>query len=284
MSTSQHILLLGAHGKVALLMTPRILARGWSVTSVIRKAEYEADIRKAAAAAKDFAPPGGALGSLNVLIGDLEAVHSQVDAQQIIDKVKPTGVIYSAGAGPAGTDARWHQVDGAAPCAFIRASAATESVTTFLLVSAINSRRNKPSWWSDEEWAAIEKFSKVLLPPAYTVAKIAADECLTATARKTPRMKIVDLRPGSYSDDIPPEKIGRVQLGKTRALSLVSRVDVAEVAVRLFEKAQGSWKGGWVDLVSGEDPVDSAVEKWVKSGEDTIEGEDVDGMTARAAV
>lgn len=77
---------------------------------------------------------------------------------------------------------------------------------------------------------------------------------------------------------------GRVQLGKTPALALVSRPDAADIAVRLYEKALGGWKGGWVDLVSGEDSAESAVEKWVKSGEDTIDGEDVDGMGARAGI
>lgn len=91
MSSVPRILLLGGHGKVALYMTPRILARGWSLTTVVRNPDHEADIRKAASSAS-YEPD-----ALHVLVSSLDDISTQSDAQQIIDTVKPSSVIWSAG-------------------------------------------------------------------------------------------------------------------------------------------------------------------------------------------
>ena len=85
--SSPRVLLLGGHGKIALFMTPRILSRGWSLTTVIRNPEHKADILKAA----------GHSGTLDILVHSLDDVSTESDAQQVINKVKPTWVIWSAG-------------------------------------------------------------------------------------------------------------------------------------------------------------------------------------------
>ncbi len=88
------ILLLGGHGKVSLLMTPKLLSRSWDVTSLIRNSSQKATILEAASNAK--AGPKG-IGEIDVLIDSLEDVKSDDDAKRILDLVKPDWVIWSAG-------------------------------------------------------------------------------------------------------------------------------------------------------------------------------------------
>ena len=82
------VLLLGGHGKISLLMTPLLLQRSWSLTSLIRSSSQESDVVSAA---------GEYTSNLDVKIGDLEAISSQAHAQSILDETKPDYVIFSAG-------------------------------------------------------------------------------------------------------------------------------------------------------------------------------------------
>ena len=86
-----HVLLLGGHGKVALHLTPLLLNRGWSVTSVVRNPAHESEILELGQGHK---------GNLKVLLSDLEAVKSPSDAQNIINTVVPDYVVWSAGMAP----------------------------------------------------------------------------------------------------------------------------------------------------------------------------------------
>lgn len=85
------VLLLGGHGKISLLMTPLLLQRSWSLTSLIRSSSQESDVVSAA---------GEYASNLDVKIGDLEAINSQAHAQSILDETKPDYVIFSAGEKP----------------------------------------------------------------------------------------------------------------------------------------------------------------------------------------
>jgi hypothetical protein len=82
------ILLLGGHGKVSLLMTPKILSRSWNLTSIIRNPDQKSDILEAGK---------NGPGKLDVLVESIEDVKSDDDAKKILDKVKPDWVIWSAG-------------------------------------------------------------------------------------------------------------------------------------------------------------------------------------------
>ena len=82
------VLLLGGHGKIALHLTPLLLARSWNVTSVIRNPEHEAEI---------LALGKGKPGKLSVLLSSLDDVKSQADAQAVLDKVRPEYVVWAAG-------------------------------------------------------------------------------------------------------------------------------------------------------------------------------------------
>ncbi|RDW90688.1 uncharacterized protein DSM5745_02463 [Aspergillus mulundensis] len=271
-----NVLLLGGHGKVALHLTPLLLARSWNVTSVIRNPAHESEILA-------LADPSKARGKLNVLVSSLDDIKTSADAAKIISQVDPDYVVWSAGAGGKGGPERTIAVDEVAAKAFIDASYLHPRVRKFLLVSWIGSRRNKPSWFTDADWShSRNTFDNVL--PTYAKAKLEADEYLTAHAaartRKTAsgKMGVLDaicLRPGLLTDE---PATGKVTLGKTKSEGKVSREDVARVADALLAKDGAK---GWFDLLGGEDEVADAVERVVRDKVDVVEGEDVDGMVKR---
>jgi saccharopine dehydrogenase-like NADP-dependent oxidoreductase len=85
---SPRILLLGGHGKVSLLMTPKLLSRSWNVTSVIRNPDQKVDILEAGK---------NGPGKIDVLVESLEDVKSDAQAKDILEKTKAEWVIWSAG-------------------------------------------------------------------------------------------------------------------------------------------------------------------------------------------
>ncbi|KAL8706631.1 MAG: hypothetical protein Q9201_000328 [Fulgogasparrea decipioides] len=257
---SKRVLLLGGHGKVSLLLTPHLAAK-WNVTSVIRDPSQKDDILRTVS---DHP------GKVDVLVSSLEDVKSKADAQRVIDHSKPNYVVWSAGAGGKGGPSRTQTIDRDSCIHFIRAAADTPSITKFLLVSYLGSRRTKAPWWSDEEWIATQEVNNGVLKTYYP-SKLAADECLTATASQRRDLQAIVLRPGRLTDD---EATGKVSLGKTRAKGSITRGDVASVAAELLD----SEAQGWLDLLEGDEPIVDAVRRIVKDKVDCIEGEDVDGM------
>lgn len=85
---SHHVLLLGGHGKISQMLTPLLLQRSWTVTSVIRAQEQVPAIEKLGK---------GLPGTLNVLVHSIEDVASQEQAAGILGKVKPDYIAWSAG-------------------------------------------------------------------------------------------------------------------------------------------------------------------------------------------
>ncbi len=88
MSAPHHVLVLGGHGKIAQQLTPLLLRRSWTVTSVIRKQEQVPAIEKLGS---------GLPGKLNVLVHSIEDVGSQDQAAAVLAKVKPDYIAWSAG-------------------------------------------------------------------------------------------------------------------------------------------------------------------------------------------
>jgi dTDP-4-dehydrorhamnose reductase len=86
------ILLLGGHGKVSLLLTPKLLSRSWNLTSVIRNPDQESDILEAGK---------NGPGHVDVLVASLEDVKTEADATRILEKTQPDWVVWSAGELPA---------------------------------------------------------------------------------------------------------------------------------------------------------------------------------------
>ena len=144
-------------------------------------------------------------------------------------------------------------------------------ITKFLLVSHIGSRRDRAAWWDDESWAIAKKFNEEIAPTYYK-AKLAADEALTVLGEQKKGFGYIILRPGSLTDD---KEVGKISFGKTRGAGQVTRGDVAEVAVRLLEKEGAR---GWFDLLGGEEDTGAAVDRVLKEGFNSVEGEDIELM------
>ena len=260
---SHHVLVIGGHGKVAQYLTPLLLRRAWSVTSLIR------DPSQVPAIEALRPPSGDGIGKLDVLVRSLEDVRSEAQAKAILDDVRPDYVVWSAGAGGKGGPERTLAIDRDAAVHFIRAAAATPSVTRFLMVSYLASRRARPAWWDDEAWKAAGQINEALA--TYYQCKIVADEVLYEESRRRgPGFVGINLRPGTLS----MEPAGGVALGKTaRVTGTVSREAVARVADLLL--ASEGVRNSWLDMLDGEEDAEAAVERVVGEGVDAAEGDPV---------
>lgn len=153
------------------------------------------------------------------------------------------------------------------------------SVTKFLMVSYIGSRRNRAPWWTDEDWKDAQHVNNEVLPD-YHKAKLEADEYLTALARKRnekdSQFQAIILRPGILSDS---PGTGKVLMGKTPSRGNVCRGDVAAAAAALLKKNDCS---RWTDLLEGDTDIDTAVDRVIKDKINCLEGEDLDRIYALA--
>lgn len=261
---SHHVLVLGGHGKIARLLTPLLLQRAWTVTSVIRSPDQVPTIEA-------LAPDANARKNLHVLVHSLEdLVQSQAAAQALLDQVRPDYVVWSAGAGGKGGPERTLAIDRDAAIHIIDASAASSFVTRFLMVSYHSSRRTKPSWWDDENWAIAQNTNTKILPTYYQ-AKVAADEALyRAAKRRGTSFAGINLRPGTLTDE--PE--GAFELGKLKlAKGHVSRASVARAADLLL--AHPDVQTAWIDMLDGTEDPEKAVDRVVRDHVDAVEGEPV---------
>lgn len=259
---SRHVLILGGHGKVSQYLTPLLLNRSWTVTSVIRTPDQIPAIQA-------LAPPSTS-GKLNVLVRSIDEITSKDQAVDLLNEVKPDYIAWSAGAGGKGGPEKTFQVDRDAAIHFIHAAASIPSITRFLLVSFISSRRAAAPWWKAEEW---EKHFEALTSGAlanYYKAKLAADEELYKVSRGSSTLIGIDLRPPTLT--LKPA--GKVTLGKTPNVNgEVSRETVAKVA-DAFLAAEGV-KNSWVDFYDGDDDIDQAVQSFISEGGDNAEGEQI---------
>ena len=142
------ILIIGGHGKVALLLAPLLVSRGDEVASVIRNAEHGADV-----SATGATPVVADVEALSV--AELAALSTGYDA-----------VVWSAGAG-GGSPERTYAVDRDAAIRSMDAAAAAR-VPRYVMVSYFGAS-------SDHGVAADDPFF------AYAEAKAAADDHLRAS-------------------------------------------------------------------------------------------------------
>lgn len=183
------ILIIGGHGKVALLLEPMLVAQGHTVTAVIRNSAHEAEV--------------AATGAQPV-VADVE----HLDLDQLTNLVAGNDVVvWSAGAG-GGDPARTHAVDRDAA---IRSIAAAEAagVERYLMVSWIGSR-------ADHGVAPDSSFFP------YADAKWAADERLAASS-----LDWTILAPGTLTLDPPTGRIvldppGRGEVSRADVAAVVA--------------------------------------------------------------
>jgi uncharacterized protein YbjT (DUF2867 family) len=163
------ILIIGGHGKIALLLAPLLVARGDEVTSVIRNPDHVADV-----SATGATPVVADIEGLDV--AGLTALLEGHDA-----------VVWSAGAG-GGSPARTYAVDRDAAIRSMDAAVAA-GVDRYVMVSYFEAR-------ADHGVPADNSFF------AYAEAKAAADEHLRASD-----LSWTVLGPSSLTLDAPTGRI-----------------------------------------------------------------------------
>ena len=117
MTDTDRIVILGGHGKIALLAAPRLTAAGFTVDSVIRKEDQRDDVREAGA---------------NPVVLDIETATEEDLAKQFTGA---KAVVFSAGAG-GGDPQRTHAVDYEAAVRAMKA-AQQAGVQRFVIVSYV---------------------------------------------------------------------------------------------------------------------------------------------------
>ena len=142
------IIIIGGHGKVALLLTPLLSGRGDDVTSVVRNQEHLEEVAMAGAAP---------------VLADVETMDTDALASLIAGH---DAVVWSAGAG-GGAPARTYSVDRDAAIRTMDA-ARTAGVARYVMVSYSGAGTNHGVQESDSFYA-------------YAEAKAAADEHLRAS-------------------------------------------------------------------------------------------------------
>jgi len=163
------ILIIGGHGKIALLLAPLLVARGDDVTSVIRNPDHAADV-----SATGATPVVADIEGLDV--AELTALVEGQDA-----------IVWSAGAG-GGSPARTYAVDRDAAIRSMDAAAAA-GVDRYVMVSYFGAR-------ADHGVPAGNSFF------AYAEAKAAADDHLRASG-----LSWTVLGPSSLTLDEPTGRI-----------------------------------------------------------------------------
>ena len=85
---SHKVLLVGGHGKVSMKLTPLLLAKSWEVVSVVRNEDHRQEILDTGR---------GQPGKVDVLVDSLDEVTSDAHAKRVLDQVKPSIAVWTAG-------------------------------------------------------------------------------------------------------------------------------------------------------------------------------------------
>jgi uncharacterized protein YbjT (DUF2867 family) len=194
------VVIAGGHGKIALLLTARLAARGDAVLGIVRNPDHVDDVRAA----------GG-----DTVVADLEDASVDEIAGVLAGA---DAVVFAAGAGPGSGVVRKDTVDRAA-AALVADAAERAGVRRFVQVSAMGLDRA-------DDPAVGEVFA------AYLRAKEAAERDLAGRP-----LDWTILRPGQLTDD---PGTGDVLLDDSVPPGAVSRDDVAAVLVSLLDDAATS--------------------------------------------
>jgi len=190
------VVIVGGHGKIALLLERLLAERGDQAVGLIRNPAHVGDVQKAGAEA---------------VVCDLEAASAEDVAVLLAGA---DAVVFAAGAGPGSGAPRKDSVDRGA--SVLMADAAERAgVRRFVQISSMGTGQ-PPRPGTDEVWAA------------YISAKTAAEDDLRARD-----LDWTILRPGRLTD-APPT--GRIRLAPPPVpRDTVPRADVAAVVVALLD-------------------------------------------------
>lgn len=215
------IALVGGHGKVALLLTPILVAQGQEVSSLVRHADQVADVEASGATA---------------VVADVE----RLSASELSDVLRGhDAVVWSAGAG-GGDPERTYAVDRDAA---IRSMEATRGagILRYVMVSYLGARvdHGVPS---DSDFYP------------YAQAKAVADEYLRGTD-----LEWTIVAPGTLTLDPGTGAIDVGTPGTPPDGGSVPREDVARVVAAVLQRRDTI--GSTVSFVGGGVPIDEALDR-----------------------
>jgi len=234
------IVIVGGHGNVSLRLA-RILGPSHSVTSIIRTADHEEDIRAASA---------------TPLILSLEEspVADFTKAFQGADVV-----YFSAGAGGKGGEERTKAVDYEGAVKVFDAIEGVEGTRPrLILVSAIDIRDPEkiPAHYTEEDIALATRVRGHIA--AYMKWKYEADKNLV----KRDAFKWTILRPGGLNNE---PGTGKASIGRTHLTPTISRDDVATALALLLDREDAA--GLAIDMVGGETGIEAGLDAMIRKGE-----------------
>ena len=217
---TSRIVIIGGHGKVALLTAPLLVAAGHEVVSVIRDPAQSDDVAAAGA---------------TPLVLSVEDASTEELAKALAGA---DAVVWSAGAGGKGGPDRTDAVDRAAAIRSMEAAAAA-GVRRYVMVSFITAYGEVPA---DHPLRA------------YAIAKIAADRHLQTTG-----LDWTILGPGRLTLDEPTGAItvGRLAPGSSSTGAPTSRANVARVIAAVL--AEPASIGRVIPFRDGDTPIAQAV-------------------------
>jgi uncharacterized protein YbjT (DUF2867 family) len=189
------IVIVGGHGKVALLLARALAGQGHAVRSLIRRQEQGADVEQAGAVPYLLDIERSDVGDFADAFGDADAV------------------VFSAGGGPDGNAERKRTVDLEGSLKSIEA-AKRVGIARFVQVSAIGVDEPLPEG-TDAVWRA------------YVEAKRDADAALRDSG-----LDWTIVRPGSLTDGPATD---RIRIGKRLPGGEIPRADVAALIVAVLQ-------------------------------------------------
>lgn len=217
------VVIVGGHGKIALITERLLSARGDSVAGLIRNPDHADEVRVAGA---------------EPIVVDLENTTNGVVSTHLRGA---DAVIFAAGAGPGSGAARKETVDRDA--AILLADAAEAAgVTRYVMVSAMGADPDIP----------VDPDEDVFV--TYLRAKGAADDVI----RSRTELLATIVRPGQLTDD---DATGKVTIAEHTGRGSIPRADVAAVLVAVLDAPQTA--GTTFDVISGDTEIDTALASFV---------------------
>ena len=202
------IAIAGGHGKIAMRLTARLVARGDAVIGLIRNPDHAADVQAAGA---------------EPVVCDLE--HASVE--EVASAVRRAdAVVFAAGAGSGSGAERKLTMDRDGAIKLLEATA--DRATPYVIVSSVGAENPPPAGENDDDVVAV-----------YLRAKAEADAAVQASDRDW-----TILRPDRLTDD---PGTGRVRIDTDPFRGEVPRDDVAEVLDAVLHDPRASHRTFYVN-------------------------------------
>jgi len=241
-----HVMCEHVSTQVALRLARLLTADGRKVDSVIRQADQSQGIEDVGA---------------NPVVLSLEdnSVDDFVPHLEVADVV-----VFAAGAGGVGGEARTKAVDYEGALKIFDAIEKTNKKPRLIAISAIDVRdTNKPppAHYDERDIAISERIRKSIGP--YMHWKYECDKQLI----KRTAFKWTILRPGGL---VLNPGAGTASIGRTHLTTVISRDDVAKVLQQLVDRPEAA--GLAIDIVGGSEPLEDALDAMIKRGDTDFEG------------